>query len=159
MALKTLGLAILAAAFQSKDVRITLSNEKTDYRFLSVLGSDMLSVGGTTNRVALKEFGYSPRQRSRHPFFDDQLAEFPAFLLKFSNEETLPTESWDARDTVEGFGRLEPSLQLAEFLLDISRPNNSENEFVLEGPAGFQGVDALSAEVRFWLPGSIGYDL
>ncbi len=158
-ACKSLGLAILAAAFHAKDVWITLSNEKTDYRFLSILGSEMTTLGLTNYRVALKEFHYSPCKRSTHPFHDDRLTKFPAFFLSCSNEETPPSEVWEARDTVEGFGQLEPSLRLAEFLLDIARSNNSENEFVLEGPAGNQGVDALSAEVRIWLPGARGYEL
>ncbi|MEM6607784.1 MAG: hypothetical protein AAF689_04335 [Pseudomonadota bacterium] len=155
----SLGLAVIAAAFQAKDVLLKLTSERTEYRVLSILGSAMNSVGRTDNQVVLKEFRYSPRQRSRHPFYGERLAEFPAFLLRCSGEETPSTDSWGARDTVEGFGRLEPSLLLAELLLDIARPSTSENEFVLEGPAGFQGVDPLSAEVRFWLPGSIGYSL
>ena len=158
-AYQALGFVILAAAFQAKDVWITLTNEITEYRFLSVLGSDMLSIGHTSNRVALKEFRYSPRSRSRHPFFEERLTEFPAFRLKCSDEDVPPNKTWNARDTVEGFGLLDPSLLLAELLLDIARPNNSENEFALEGPTGVQGVAALSAEVRFWLPGAIGYDL
>ena len=158
-AYRLLGLSMLAAAFQAKDLWITLTNEVTEYPYLSVLGSEMLSFGRTTSRIALKEFIYEPRKRSRHPFFADRLTEFPAFHLKCSDRETPPTDIWEARDTVEVFGRLEPSLLLAELLLDIARQSNTENEFVLEGPAGFQGVDALSAEVRLWLPGANGYDL
>ncbi|SMR71239.1 hypothetical protein SAMN04488030_0866 [Aliiroseovarius halocynthiae] len=158
-AYRSLGLSMLAAAFQAKDLWITLTNEVTEYRYLSVLGSEMLSIGRTANRIALKEFVYAPRERSRHPLFADRLTEFPAFHLKCSDSETPPTDIWEARDTVEGFGRLEPSLLLAELLLDIGRQSNTENEFVLEGPAGFQGVDVLSAEVRLWLPGANGYDL
>ncbi|WP_037311109.1 hypothetical protein [Ruegeria halocynthiae] len=156
---QVLGLAILAAAFQAEDVWITLTNEKTDFKFLSISGSDMASCGGVRGRVALKEWSYTPRERTRHPFFADKLAEYPAFCLECSDEDAPLPDVWDSRDTVVGFGRLEPSLELAGVLLDMARPSNSRNEFVLEGPAGFQGVDALSAEVRFWLPGAAGYDL
>jgi hypothetical protein len=67
-------------------------------------------------------------------------------------------EDWSARDTIVGFGSALGTARLAELLLDIGSPLSSGDEYRLEGENGFLGVAPLSAEVAFWLPGSIGWD-
>ena len=75
-AYRALGFAILASAFQAKDIWITLTSERTEYRFLSVSSTNMLSFARSISKVSLKQFIYSPRQRSRHPFLKTDWLSF-----------------------------------------------------------------------------------
>lgn len=62
------------------------------------------------------------------------------------------------RDTLVGFGSDAGAWCFAKVLLDLSQPWNERVEVNLEGPFGFGGVEPDSAEVRFWLPGSDGWE-
>lgn len=62
------------------------------------------------------------------------------------------------RDTLLGFGSDAGAWLFAEVLLNLSQPWNKRVEVNLEGPFGFGGVEPDSAEVRFWLPGSAGWE-
>jgi len=103
---------------------------------------------------------YSPREVSRHPWtpLTDSPHELPAFLLSNESERVGVSDAdWKARDTVFGFGNDRSNVRFAELLLNASQPSSSVHEFALEGEAGFRGVAPLSAEVRLWLPGRLGF--
>lgn len=61
-------------------------------------------------------------------------------------------------DTLLGFGSDKGAWCFAEVLLNLSQPWNERVEVNLEGPFGFGGVEPDSAEVRFWLPDSVGWE-
>ena len=57
-----------------------------------------------------------------------------------------------------GFGSDEKNVRVAELLLNISRLDNTTDEYELESEMGFRGVGFGSAEVRLWLPGSVAWN-
>ena len=66
-------------------------------------------------------------------------------------------DDWNGRDTVIGFGNDDASVLLAELLLQLGSTENETDEVVLEGEGSFRGVGIHSAEVAFWLPGSLAW--
>jgi hypothetical protein len=66
-------------------------------------------------------------------------------------------EHLQSRDVAEGFGHFEAACRFAELLLNAGLPHSETDEIALEGERGFRGVAPGSAEIRIWLPGSIGY--
>jgi hypothetical protein len=84
-------------------------------------------------------------------------APLPQLLLT-DRKDRLASYGDDERDAVVGFGSDVGAWHFAEVLLNVSQPWNQRTEVNLEGPFGFGGVAPGSAEVRLWLPGSIGWD-
>jgi len=79
--------------------------------------------------------------------------------LLTNKEECLVTEEeWENRDTLIITGSDLGMILLAELLLNISNPKQENNEFDLECENGFRGIGPGSVEVKFWLPGSIGWN-
>jgi len=106
-------------------------------------------------------YTYFPSIPARHPWVGDapDPDDLPAFLLTDREELGGANEDdWAKRDTVVGFGSAWGTVRLAAFLLDIGNPECTADEFQLEGETGFRGVAPLSAEARFWLPGSFGWE-
>lgn len=104
-------------------------------------------------------YSYSPDTVEKYHWLNDGLSprELPFFGLTSADGFHTTDEEWDARDVVEGFGRPEAAARLAQLLLDLSRPDCPIKEVQLEGELGFRGVAPGSAEVRLWLPGSVGW--
>ena len=101
-------------------------------------------------------FGYWPEApTSRHPLYHERrrpLAALPR--IWWSNDDDLPgaTEAeWLSRSVVYGFGEPDAAARMAALFLDFGLPHNSRTEANLEGPAGYQSVSVLSAEVRLWV--------
>lgn len=64
----------------------------------------------------------------------------------------------EPRDAVTGLGSDAGAWAFAELLLNLGQAANARVEVSLEGEFGFGGVAPGSAEVRLWLPGSVGWD-
>jgi YD repeat-containing protein len=105
-------------------------------------------------------FNYYPEETERHPWYSrhPDPDELPCFWLTNLEDCVITEEDWGNRDTILGFGSDVGSVRFAELLLNASRPQNTVNEYVLEGEAGFRGVGKLSAEARLFLPGSLGWN-
>ena len=84
----------------------------------------------------------------------DEQAALPILRLTDRSERFAGFDD-AGRDAIVGFGSDAGAWRFAEVLLNLSQPWNTRREVGLEGPAGSGGVGADSAEVRFWLPGSI----
>jgi hypothetical protein len=112
-------------------------------------------------RDASRVVHHFPSIPPRHPRVGDEPDpdELPAFLL--TDREELGganDDDWAKRDTVVRFGSAWGTVRLAAFLLDIGNSECTADEFQLGGETGFRGVAPLSAEARFWLPGSFGWE-
>lgn len=88
----------------------------------------------------------------------DQPSPLPSIRLTNREDRLAGFGDDDDRDTVEGFGSDVGGWRFAEVLLNLSQDWNPRVEVELEGAFGFGGVAPDSAEVRFWLPGSAGWE-
>lgn len=102
---------------------------------------------------------YWPTTRRRYPWVDGANALPPSFRLTTADELGGSTEKdWAGRDTVLGHGQGPAVAWLACLLLDLGNSAVGGDEFRLEVPdIGNGGTTAGSAEVTFWLPGSLGW--
>lgn len=91
----------------------------------------------------------------KHPWdFPFPEHHYPWLALSNDADHCHTDEDWARRDLVRGFGSAIGVAKLAQLLLDLSRKSNETTEVELECEGGFRGVAALSAEIRFWLPGN-----
>jgi hypothetical protein len=158
-----MGLLILAVVFHAQpgEIEIELTHPASEIKRIIVespfMGADDIH-GGYNKRPYV--FCYSPEETSRFPWDTTTSPHlFPCFYLtKPEGWRGPPEVEREARDVVRGFGSDDGCVRLAELLLNASQPSNPVNEYSLEGDGGFRGVGYLSAEARFWLPGSDGWD-
>jgi hypothetical protein len=88
----------------------------------------------------------------------DQPPPLPSLRLTDRAQRVAGFGDDDDRDTIQGFGSDIGAWRFAEVLLNLSQPWSKRVEVNLEGPSGFGGAAPDSAEVRFWLPGSDGWN-
>lgn len=88
----------------------------------------------------------------------DRPSPLPGIQLTDSGERRAGFGDDDDRGAMVGFGSDAGGWRFAEVLLNLSQAWNQRVEVELEGAFGFGGVAPDSAEVRFWLPGSAGWD-
>jgi hypothetical protein len=102
---------------------------------------------------------YWPSALRRFPWPRVSDVDAPEFFLSTEDElGGVTDEEWAARDTVVGHGQGPAVAWLAALLLDLGNPEAGGDEFRLEAPGiGNGGTAPGSAEVTFWLPGSIGW--
>jgi hypothetical protein len=103
--------------------------------------------------------GIRPGYNTRHYVFNYSPGAPNHFPWPFDGDPTtMPCFYSIAPEAFSGFGTDTGSVRLAELLLNAGQPSNPENEYALEGDGGYRGVGYLSAEARFWLPGSAAWD-
>jgi hypothetical protein len=160
---RQLGLLILSVVFEAAPNRIDLelTHPASDIKHLLIdypyRGYDP-EEGYVTRHYG---FQYSPALTEKHPWIHTPPVDpddLPVFRLTNQEESIITDDQVQGRDTVVGFGLEEGSVRLAELLLNMSLPHNSVNEYVLEREGGYRGVGTHSAEVRFFLPGSVGWE-
>jgi hypothetical protein len=81
--------------------------------------------------------------------------------IRLTDADGVVSRDWPgdrARDTLFGFSSDAGAYAIAELCLDVSQEWNEETEYTLEGPQGFGGVGAHSAEITLFLPGSVGWN-
>lgn len=161
---RELALLILNAVFwaDATEVELDLIQSKSDIKRLVISpGVSYQPVAGY--QVRPHSFEYWPSVVDRYPGRNlkaDDSSDCPSFLLSNATQCVGVTdEDWKARDTVLGFGSDRSNVRLAQLLLDMGRGPSTQDEVTLEGSAGLGGVGRHSAEVRFWLPGSLGWNL
>ncbi len=87
----------------------------------------------------------------------DRPPPLPHLMLTDRKDRLASYGDADERDAVVGFGSDLGAWYFAEVLLNVSQPWNERVEVDLEGPFGFGGVAPDSAEVRFWLSGTVAW--
>jgi hypothetical protein len=159
---RQLGLLILAVLFHEEpvQVRLDLTHPSSEIQHLLVeFAYCQEHYSDYCTRPYL--FRYSPQETQRHPWFYTlggvRVEDLPSFMLTNLAAE-YSEEAWSRRDTVRGFGLDRATVRIAELLLNASRPENDVLEYELEDEGGFRGVGVHSAEVRLFLPGSLGWD-
>jgi hypothetical protein len=100
---------------------------------------------------------YYPDIVTAHPAAD-KAPPLPDLLLTDRADRMAGFGDPDERDTVTGFGSDVGAWRFAEVLLNVSQPWNERVEVNFEGPFGFGGAAPGGAEVRLWLPGSVGWE-
>lgn len=162
---RQLGLLILACLFQPElpDTQLKLTHPASEIKSLAIVNLQKNRPYPGEYRTLPYQFSYLPQEAQKHPWYDryDVLcnpSHLPCFLLTNNQDASVTEEEWRQRDIVQGFGSDRGSVLLAELLLNISRNENTVDEYELEGEAGFRGVGPGSAEVRLWLPGSLGWN-
>ena len=155
----TIGCLILDYLFHKKDIEINLTNENSIIK--------KIRIGDKSNYFEKhfglihenKAFNYWPAEIKHHNPFQD-LAIFPNFNLTNDDDKSMITEEdWASRNCLQISGNDEVLATLAELFLNFGHKQNDIDEIALESAVGYGGVSAGSVEVRFWLPGSIGYSL
>jgi hypothetical protein len=163
LAFRQLGLLIFATVFQQapNQVHLELTHPSCDVKHLLIdypYRDNNPDVGFVTRLYGAE---YAPRLMERYPWVQAppvDPASLPVFRLTNQAQSTIADEQWQARDTVVGFGLEEASVRLAELFLNMGLPQNSVTEYRLEGEGGHRGIGIHSAEVRFCLPGSAGWE-
>lgn len=160
---RQLGLLILSVVFESAPDRIhlELTHPVSDIKHLMIdypyRGNDP-EEGYVTRQYG---FQYSPAITEKPPWIHTPHGDpddLPVFRLTDQEDSIIADDQVQACDTVVGFGLEEASVRLAELLLNMSLPHNAVNEYVLEREGSCRGVGPHSAEVRFCLPGSVGWE-
>jgi hypothetical protein len=162
-----LGLLILAVLFHEKptQVDVKLRHPTSDIKQLVVVYEypDALYPRYQTRPV---RFRYDPWTTERHPWYSTpggiRAEDLPSFELTTNDwvftDGVFDGAKWAVRDLVHLYGSDRGFVNLAELLLNAGRPDNPVLEYNLEDEGGFRGVGVHSAEVTFWLPGSVGWD-
>jgi hypothetical protein len=160
---RQLGLLLLAVVFESAPNRIHLElmHPASDITHLLIdypyRGYDP-EEGYVTRQYG---FPYSPAIPEKHPWIHTphrDPEDLPVFRLTNQEESIITDDQMQGCDTIVGFGLEEGSVRLAELLLNMSLPLNAVNEYVLEREGRYRGVGPHSAEARFFLPGSVGWE-
>lgn len=160
---RRLGLLILAVVFHElpAQVHVALTHPRSDIKHLIIeyayLSEDH---GGYLTRPYA--FAYTPQETERHPWYHRpwswRLPDLPVFVITNMDDLVITPEDWERRDTVRGCGSDAASVLFAELLLNAGCPENPVTEYELEGEGGFRGVGEQSAEMRIFLPGSLGWN-
>ena len=153
-----LGLLMLDYLFNRKDILISPTNDASTIKKIRIgnkTENDKKKFGLIQENIS---YNYWPSEIShRYPFQD--LKTFPNFNLINNEDKSMITEAdWASRDCLQISGDDETLAKVAELFLNIGHNDNTLDEVVLESPVGYGGVSHGSVEVRFWLPGSIGYN-
>ena len=153
----TIGCLILDYLFHKKDVEIHLPHENSIIK--------KIRIGDKSNYFEKhfglihenKAFNYWPAEiKNRNPFQD--LAICPHFNLVNDDDKSMITEEdWASRHCLQISGNDKVLATLAELFLNFGHNQNDLDEITLESAIGNGAVSAGSVEVRFWVPGSIGY--
>jgi hypothetical protein len=157
-----LGLLILAVVFhkQPAQARLNLSHPASDIKQL-VVEYEYPPDYYPAYQTRPYRFRYAPDETDRHPWYltpgGVRVEDLPSFGLTTAGM-IYDEASMALRDLVWVWGSDRALVNLAELLLNAGRPNNPVLGYNLEGEGGFRGVGIHSAEVTFWLPGSLGWD-
>ena len=166
----TLGLFLLAAVFhaQPEVLDVELGHPASTVRHIRVHSQHDSPEYGDGLGLIPAFFSYSPRAVPKHPWLDELPADpwhLPHFQITNANEvgpvrglSNNFDDDMARRDTLLMDSSIQGHVRLAELLLNAGLSDNLQSEFALEAEGGFRGVAPLSAEVTFWLPGSLGYD-
>lgn len=154
-----LGLLIFARVFHREAPRVVV--ELTHPR--STLRRLIIGPEAADPRLGLEVrphgFLYMPESPGRYPWFSQDIhpSEFPSLTITNADEMVCGAQELPTRDTLTGFGGDEGACRLAELLLNAGQPDHDGDEYALEGECGIRGVGPGSAEVKIWLPGSLGH--
>lgn len=160
--LRSLGLFLLASVFHTElpIIQINLINELSDIKTIYI--ESMHHVVCETPGFHTKPFvfNYWPNDVFKHPWQYHKIInpyDYPRFFLTNKDDFCHTDDDFAKRDAIRGFGGDTGTVLLAELLLNMSRDENAQDEFQLEGEGGFRGVGPMSCWVEIWLPGSFNW--
>lgn len=155
-----LGLFLLAAVIapDGKDRLIHLANQNSKIKTIRIVGRSHWPLEGKFEQSSF-ELDINPNDLKKHPWLDDGIDVNNLPTLNRGNESDYcySAKDWEDRDWLVLPGGPLAKIRLAELLLKLGHPENDCLEVALEVEGGFRGVGPLSAEARFWLPGSFGW--
>lgn len=164
--LRLLALLIFSKVFHSspREIRLHLSHQSSDIRVIRLdWNGEIDRWWATLPDLESRPYRYTywPSAVTRFPLAGSKID--PRFLpiLALTNEEDSigPSESdWASRNVLKCAGSVSGNILLARVLLDASLQQFTENELALETELGFGGAGHGSAELRIFLPGSLGWD-
>ena len=151
-----LGLLIFASIFHEgdQDIELSLTNPASEVRTIRVERAALRrdSSSDVVVRPLWYDYGWvcDDEEIARHPLLGSRDVD-----LRLTNQSDMvfSEQDLDSRDVVCGFGNLSGTTQLAELLLNLSRPWITRSLVDLEGPPGFESVAASSAWLRICMPG------
>lgn len=160
---KLLGLAILSIVFHQdcEKMIIKIINENSDIKNLIIKYDFRHDSKGVEGYIAKPfRFEYFFSEIKRFPWENLQLQSFdlPLFFLTNEDESIIKDEDWQNRDTLIITGSSSGLVRISTLLLDMSNSGQVQDEFDLENELGVAGVGHGSAEAKFWLPGSLGWE-
>jgi hypothetical protein len=154
--LEGLGLLLFAAIFHEgeEDLVVRLTHRASEIQTIRVEREAL-------RRDSLCDIAVRPLWYDYHWIGDDEelprhpLAGLREIDLRLTNEaDSVVSEAELAsRNVVCGFGSLSATSQLAELLLDLTRPWSSTTLIDMEGREGLESVAEDSAWLRIYLPG------
>ncbi len=154
-----LGLLILAAVFHPRPSEITIKLSHAESDILNLIIEykhfDLVNLYPGYHTKPFY-FEYYPALSWKHPFDKCINPEhLPCFSLTNVEDFQNSDDDWKNRDTVRIFGSDTGMVRFAELLLNVASPQNEQDEYALEGEAGFRGVGIKSAEATLLLPGHL----
>ena len=155
-----LGVFLLATiiAPDGKDRFIHLADQHSRIKTIRIIGSSYWPEGEKFDQ-SLFRLEYNPQNLKKHPWLDSNAdaQSLPVFNRGNESDCCHSQKDWEDRDWLVLSGMPRANIRLAELLLKLGNPENDSLEVALEVEGGFRGVGPLSAEARFWLPGSFGW--
>ena len=109
---------------------------------------------GATLLIA-EAFEYWPKQNVCSLFDVGDVNTFPFVMV---GDKDRCCDRPEENSILHGFGGLRGTILLAEFLLNVSGKEARDVEYSLEGEMGVRGVAPGSMELRFFLPGALGWN-
>lgn len=158
-----LGLLILSVVFHSQlaKVEIELTHPESQVKKL-IIEYDFEPLEELPGGYHTQPYGfvYYPEEIGKHPWkhLNCNPYSLPGFSLTNAEDCLVTEEDWKNRNTLKGCGSDIGSVRFAELLLNASRPEETGNEYALEGEVGYRGVAPGSSEVTLYLPGQLFWD-
>ncbi|WP_189356280.1 hypothetical protein [Undibacterium squillarum] len=159
---RELGLFLLLAVLNPirLDRVVHLSNERSEIKKIRIIDSSYWSEIEDIKPSSEDSIEFQLDSLHKHPWLEPGLlaSDFPVFNRCNELDIYRNIKDWQDRDILVLAGRPAANIRLALLLLELSNPQNRCLEVALEVEGGFRGVGPLSAEARFWLPGSFAWD-
>lgn len=153
---KILGLLLMNSILYDKVITINLKNQTSFIKQIRIGNGAASSLSEGLAQQPIQYNYWAKKIASKHPFQENTV--FPNFHLLMNEDELITEISWNERNILHINGSNKVLADLAALLLNIGNPANHRDEIVLECAEGFGGVSSSSVEIRFWLPGSFGWN-
>ena len=163
------GLWLFALLFSGRDwagLHLTRPETALTHFYVRVLHAEPRDPFLRMTRPVAEEYRYGPAPVVRHPFADPPMGD----PMRVAVEDRPMIRFGWSDDAARHRGRAEEADQLllhltpeglcalAALMLDFAMPWSAANEIDLEAPfTGFAATQPLSVDLRFWLPGSVGF--
>jgi hypothetical protein len=162
---RLLGLLLLAQCFPSANTTVSLEFTDVRSKVKRLIIPPSYSGPSTTGlTLVAQQYVYYPERVQRDPPWVKAYGSAPINLPSwYWSDSKLEWDDYfaksDTRDSLHEASGLEARIELGNFFLNFGRRHSKQDEFRMEGPAGFQSVGPTSVEIEGWLPNTFGWDL